>query len=1475
MNVSRTFVSTFFALGLATSVMAQTWTNTALPAAQRASALLSAMTFAEKTLMISGAGGPYVGNIPANSRLGIPALNLQDGPAGVADGVNNVTAFPAPITIAASWDKSLARQFGTMLGAESRGKGVHFLLAPMMNVARAYQAGRNFEGYGEDPVLSGAMAAAEVQGIQSQGVIATAKHFVCNDQETLRTLVSSDVDERTRQEIYYPAFLSSVRAGAGAVMASYNRVNSRYACESEALNATLKKLWGFNGAVMSDWGAGFSTAAAMNNGLDMDMYCGHYGSNAVSAEMQLGNAPSSELDGMVLRILTAMFQFGMFDNPSAGSLNATVTSAAHGQFARDAAAAGMALLKNKGAVLPLGASVHSIAVIGSAASASPISNGGGSSSVVFPYNITPLAGIASRAGVVSVQYAQGDGSSVSQAAQLAASSDMAIVCVGQQTSEGSDRANLSLPGAQNALISAVAAANPKTIVVMYESSATLMPWIGQVAAVVMAWYPGQENGNALAQVLFGDVNPSGKLPVSIPAAADQVPASAAAQFPGVRGHVSYSEKLLVGYRWYDAEGVAPLFPFGHGLSYTTFGYSNLVVGAVSPSGQAQIGFDLTNLGTVAGAEVAQLYLGFPAATGEPPKALKDFQKVALAPGQTQHVTFGLTWEDFATWDPAAHGWAAAPGTFQVLVGASSRDIRLTGALTVNAAIPASDLANAALRQPVTVSSFLSASTPGSSAVDGDTTSAWVSAANDPQWITVDLGVIKDLSRVRLQWGANYATSYQLLTSSNASTWTTAYSQNAGNGGTEDALVSGRARYVRLNALQRAGPGGYSLSEFAVFAQPQRPFAASVPTLPARIEAENYDTGGEGVGYFNTSPGNSGGAYRSDDVGIQATTDLGGGCNVGWINPGEWLEYTVNPPDPSALYNISVRVAAPAAGAQLRARLDGTVLGVFSVPNTGGYQAWQTVALTNIPLQGGVGSQPLRIEALSSGFNLNWVQLDRVQACDVNNIAASRPAAASSSESAAYPASNAVDADPTTRWASAFSDPQWMQVDLGAVENIARVRLIWENAFARSCRIDLSNDSNTWTTVWSAANGSGGITDLGALASGRYVRMTASQRATQYGDSLWEFEVYPAPLPAAIENLSPTAGVFVEPSNNITFTLVSASNAIPTNGVQLILNGIDVSSQLTFSGSASNWNVTFPELLPNGFYSASISFTNAAGDPAQASLENAFDTLSQTNLAIEAEDFDFGGGHFIDNPAPTYVPAANSYFMEAAPAVVGVDLTTPGNTGGEQFAYRNDSCGTQPASDVSRQKFAASGATDFNVGWWNPGTWLNYTRTFPPASYHVYGRLASGNGAFNAPCDLVIAGFGSTNQTTRRLGSFSGVSSDWQGWQWAPLRDSGGQLAEVALAGRQTLKMTSGNGLNANFYMFVPVPPRPILTASLINGAPTLGIPTRPGFNYMLVWKNSLIDPRWKLLRVIRGDGSDQPVADLCCEMERFYTVVAQ
>jgi beta-glucosidase len=1098
----------------ADSALAQGWTNTGLLPAQRAELILAQMSLDEKLAMVQAVKGPYVGMLTNNARLGIPALCFEDGPAGVANGTRGVTAFPAPLCIGASWDVALARDYGAQAAREHRHKGVNVMLAPMMNLARVPQSGRNFEGYGEEPRLSGMLAAAEVLGIQGQGTMANIKHFVGNDQETDRGNASSDMDERTLQEVYNEPFRLCVRAGAASVMASYNRLHLRFACESEQLNATLKKRWGFDGFVETDWYAGFSTQGGASHGLDIEMYSsGWFGRGLLGTAIQAGTVPVSDLDGMVRRVLGAMFRFGLFDSPPSGSLDAVVTNVAHSQFARDAAAQGMVLLKNAGNLLPLSAaSLRSIAVIGSAADVSPISVGGGSAGVVLPYNITPRTGIARRAGAVTINYAQGDGASLSLAAQAAANSDVAIVCVGRQTSEGSDRSSLSLPNNQDALISAVAAANPRTIVVLYASGATLMPWASQVAGIVVAWFPGQENGSALASVLFGDVNPSGKLPVTFPVLASQVPAGTPSRFPGVSGHVEYSEGLQIGYRWYDANNVAPLFCFGHGLSYTTFGYSNLTVSAVNAAGQVQIGFDLTNTGSRAGAEVAQLYLGYPAAANEPPKLLKRFQKVTLSPGETRHVVFHLNWEDMAIWDCNARGWMVTPGLFQVLVGASSRDLRLAGAFTMPS-VPPSDLANAALHRLATASSVLSTNAAGSLCVDGDPETAWNSQSGGAQSLALDLGMVRDLSRIRLQWATNYAASYAIVLSRDGLNWSGCRTNNNGLGGVEDLLVSGRGRYVRLDCLTPGVPGkGYSLAELEVFSQPQQPFGGNVRAVPGVIQAEDFDAGGQGVAYFNPGSGNSTGAYRTDAVGIEPAADSGAGYDVNGLNAGQWLEYMIQAPDPEAIYNVSVRAASATGGGLLRVRLDGVVLGTLAIPVTGGAQSWQTFWLPKVPVSGATGTRALRLEVLSGGFSLNWIALDRAALCGTNNLAYNRPVSCSSVESTNYPASNAVDGDPRTRWASKSGDPQWLTVDLGSNCPLARIRLNWQVAFARGFQVRVSPDGGSWTEVYATTTNFAILNDLAVDGMARYVRVNTTQGGTGSGASLWDFEVYPALKP---------------------------------------------------------------------------------------------------------------------------------------------------------------------------------------------------------------------------------------------------------------------------------------------------------------------------------------------------------------------------
>jgi beta-glucosidase len=680
---------------------------------QRASELLGAMTLDQKISMLHGAESSMLsyygtaGNVAAIPQLCIPDLVLNDAGAGVGDGQVNTTAFPDGIAQASSWDPSLQQQFGTALGWEAWHKGINVMLAPGVNIARVPMNGRNFEYAGEDPYLAGQTGVAVINGIQSQNVIATVKHYVANNQETNRMTVSSDVDERTLNEIYLPAFEAAVKqAHVGSVMCSYNRINTVYACENPTtLTDVLKKELGFSGFVMSDWGATHSTAAAANAGLDMEMESynnGQYFGDALKTAVQNGQVPASRLDDMVVRILRSMFANGLFDHPAVPEpqgFEAVVNTPADATVARQVAEEGTVLLKNKDRVLPLDGTGKKIALIGQAAGAGGAElayQGGGSSHVPLAGSVpvvSPQQGITQRGAANADTVIYADGTVVADAVAAAKASDVAIVYANDSETEGNDRPNLGLnygtcglaacaqvPVSQDQLIEAVAQANPNTIVVLNTGGPVLMPWLGEVKGVVEAWYPGQEDGNAIASILFGDVNPSGKLPQTFPASENDLPTQTTAQYPGtavagdtVGPHATYSEGLDVGYRWYDAQNITPLFPFGYGLSYTDFGYSNVSV--TQTTNGATVSFTLTNTGRRAGADVAQVYVDDPAVSGEPPKQLKGYQKVFLQPGQSSRVTIPLESRAFARWDTSSHAWVIDKGTYQVLVGSSSRDIR--------------------------------------------------------------------------------------------------------------------------------------------------------------------------------------------------------------------------------------------------------------------------------------------------------------------------------------------------------------------------------------------------------------------------------------------------------------------------------------------------------------------------------------------------------------------------------------------------------------------------------------------------------------------------------------------------------------------------------------------------------------------------------------------------------------------------------
>jgi len=580
------------------------------------------------------------------------------------------------------------------------------------------------EYLGEDPHLAYHMARAVVAGIQSQGVVACAKHYINNAQEgpghNGRLAVSENVPDRAQHELYLPPFAGAVDAEVGAVMCAYNLINGTYACENGPALALLKGSaadgaggLGFRGWVMSDWGATHSTVPSALAGLDQEMSGSGYFGDALAQAITAGQVPQARLDDMVLRILTSLFAAGVFDRHDYGTLADTVTSPAHSSLARRLAAEATVLLRNDVGALPINVAAlrgQTVAVVGDENTVA----GSGSGGVVGYNPVTPLAAIAARlagtgVGVTNATYvsatcgcAQCEAqtpvvaqSQIDRAVEAARGAALAIVSVVTSSGEGYDRDSLSLGESQEALVAAVVAVCPQTVVVVRAPGAVTMPWATFAAAILLQLLPGQEAGAALADVLFGDVDPSGRLPLSFPAGegpGDTWLASAA-QYPGVATggigpatwNATYSEDLLVGYRWFDAAGVTPAFPFGFGLSYTTFAFSALEVqGQISATANASIGFTVTNTGIRQGAAVPQLYLAFPAAAGEPPQVLRGFVKVALDPGRSQRVSLPLSLADASVWDTAAQRWRGFAGIFGVIVGVSSRDLRLNGTVTVEA-----------------------------------------------------------------------------------------------------------------------------------------------------------------------------------------------------------------------------------------------------------------------------------------------------------------------------------------------------------------------------------------------------------------------------------------------------------------------------------------------------------------------------------------------------------------------------------------------------------------------------------------------------------------------------------------------------------------------------------------------------------------------------------------------------------------------
>lgn len=793
---------------------------------RRVERILGQMTLEEKIDYIGGYNDFYIRPI---ARLGVPELAMSDGPLGIRN-FGPSTAYPAGIAMAASWDTKLVRQIGESEGRDARARGVHFILGPGMNIYRAPMCGRNFEYFGEDPFLASRMAVSVIEGIQSQGVVATAKHFVANNQEWDRHNVSSDMDERTLREIYLPAFEASVReAHVGAIMDSYNLVNGIHSTQNAYLNNEIaKKEWGFDGIIMSDWDATYDGIAAANGGLDIEMPYGKFmNRETLIPAVQNGRVPMSVIDDKVRRILRTAIRFGFLDrNQKDPSI--PLNDPASRRVALQAALGSMVLLKNEG-LLPLNPkSIKTIAVIGP--NADPAITGGGGSSKVEPivrtsflqgirnylgnsttvisnpgtrpisevfqttdfttapeggmpglkaeyFNNRDLKGqpalvrndahvafnwakgsytqggpddnfsarwtgyftpshsgkygifvsgddgfrlfiddepvindwryqgetlisksLVLKAGQhykIRLEYFEGTGDAVigfgisdgtedqvrKQALEMASKADAVVLCVGFNAStegEGSDR-SFELPPDQESLIKDILSANRRTVIVLTAGgNVDMNGWIDRTPALLDAWYPGQEGGTALAQILFGDVSPSGKLPVSFERRwQDNATYNSYYAIDG-SNRVNYSEGLFLGYRHFDQSGIKPLFPFGFGLSYTTFSYGNLKLTVDNPD-LVQVTFTVTNTGKREGAEVSEVYVSEPhPKLPRPVKELKGFAKTDLKPGESKAVVVQLNRRAFAYYDPVAHAWTVDPGEFQILIGSSSEQIELQG-----------------------------------------------------------------------------------------------------------------------------------------------------------------------------------------------------------------------------------------------------------------------------------------------------------------------------------------------------------------------------------------------------------------------------------------------------------------------------------------------------------------------------------------------------------------------------------------------------------------------------------------------------------------------------------------------------------------------------------------------------------------------------------------------------------------------------
>jgi beta-glucosidase len=701
------------------------WMNTSLSPDERAALVVKKMTLDEKITLLHGTGHPGLGPMsPLSSgsnggagyvvgipRLGIPGIQMSDAAYGVrASGQNGrySTALPCNLAAAASWNLDAAYEYGALIGRELRAQGFNMSLGGGVDITREPRNGRNFEYLGEDPILAGKLVAQVIKGTQDQHVLGDIKHYALNDQESGRNAVNVNIDERSMRETDLLAFEIGIRDGSPAgVMCSYNRLNSDYACDNKyLLTDVLKKEWKFPGFVLSDWGAAHSIAKASSAGMDHEQPNEYFYGDALKKAVQSGKVPTAEVDDHVRRIVRSMFATGVIDDPPQKSVVDVMKGF---EIAEQIAEQSMVLLKNEGKQLPLDAAkVKSIALIGSHADVGMLSGGGSAQvdppggNVIMPpgkratvwghpvwFPTSPLKAIRAKAPNAKVEFDAG--TNLESAAALAKNADVAIVFASRWETEGADADSLSLPDHQDDLIAKVAAANLHMIVVLETGNPVSMPWADHVSAILEAWFAGSSGDKALANILFGDVNPSGKLPITFPRSEGDLPHTTIVKPPpgtdpppgpdhwkrvleGLPAfQTSYDEGLKVGYKWYDTEKKPVLFPFGFGLSYTEYAYSDLKVTAGE---QTRVNFTVKNTGMRAGTEVAELYASLPIATGEPPKRLVGWSRVQLGPGESKQVTVEIEPLFLSVFNAAQHTWQHTPGEYTFLVGGSSESLPL-------------------------------------------------------------------------------------------------------------------------------------------------------------------------------------------------------------------------------------------------------------------------------------------------------------------------------------------------------------------------------------------------------------------------------------------------------------------------------------------------------------------------------------------------------------------------------------------------------------------------------------------------------------------------------------------------------------------------------------------------------------------------------------------------------------------------------